>query len=244
MTAAAGTCCIFQPFDDGPFDKRYDEVVAPAVMSAGLDPYRVDRDASATIPIDELHEQVQSSAVCLADITTDNPNVWYELGYAIGRNKPVVMICSAHRPKFPFDIQHRRIILYRSDSPTDFAKLRSDITNALNAEVQKNRVISSPLKERHGLREHEIAALAFIMANLRTNNWISKLSEDMDRAGFTRLATNLALDVLQKKGLIMLGKTMDERTQEESEAALLTDAGSNWLNDNQDELVQPRLINR
>lgn len=243
------TCCIFQPFDNGPFDRRYDEVLAPAVKAANLEPYRVDRDPSATVPIERLHEQVQSSAVCLADISEDNPNVWYELGYAIGRSKPVVIICSVGRKRFPFDIQHRRIIRYRSDSPKDFEQLTTSITEALEAEVRKNELIqtiggSSPVKERHGLREHEIAALAFIVTNERLNNWTSKLSEDMERAGFTRIATNLALLSLRKKGFITLGKTTDERSYEESEAALLTDLGRDWLNDNQDELLQPRLINR
>jgi len=249
VTAMAETCCIFQPFDDGPFDKRFDEVLAPAVRAAKLKPYRVDRDPRATVPIDKLHEKIQSSAVCLADVSRDNPNVWYEVGFAIGSGKPVVLICATKRDKFPFDVRHRRIIRYKSDSPKDFQLLKKSITDALNAEVEKGDLAqtfasSSPLKERRGLREHEIAMLAFVMANVRLNNWTSKLSEDMERAGFTRLATNLALDSLSKKGFLTIGKSSDDDTGEESEAAFLTDLGKKWLKDNQNEILQSRLINR
>ena len=52
-----GQCCVFQIFDDGgAYDKRYDEVtdgakgIRPAITSAGLEPYRVDRDAGAQDP--------------------------------------------------------------------------------------------------------------------------------------------------------------------------------------------------
>ena len=41
-----GQCCVFQIFDDGgAYDKRYDEVISPAITAAGLEPYRVDRDS-------------------------------------------------------------------------------------------------------------------------------------------------------------------------------------------------------
>ena len=32
-----GQCCVFQIFDDGgAYDKRYDEVISPAITAAGL----------------------------------------------------------------------------------------------------------------------------------------------------------------------------------------------------------------
>ena len=56
-----------QPFDaDGPYDKRYTDVIEPAVADAGLEPYRVDRDPSASIPIDKLEETIRTAAACVA----------------------------------------------------------------------------------------------------------------------------------------------------------------------------------
>jgi hypothetical protein len=76
-------CFVIQPFDKGPFDKRYHDVIAPAVKAAELEPYRVDQDASVSIPIESIQQGIEGSDACVADISTDNPNVWFEVGYAI-----------------------------------------------------------------------------------------------------------------------------------------------------------------
>jgi hypothetical protein len=68
-------CFVVQPFDKGPFDKRYDDVLAPAIEAAGVKPYRVDRDPSVLIPIETIEEYIRESEYCLADISLDNPNV-------------------------------------------------------------------------------------------------------------------------------------------------------------------------
>src|SRR5688572_3287132 len=74
------SCFVIQPFDAGRFDKRFEDVFSPAITESGLTPYRVDRDPSVSIPIDEIESGIRSCAVCLADVTLDNPNVWFELG--------------------------------------------------------------------------------------------------------------------------------------------------------------------
>ena len=99
---------IIQPFDSAKFDQRFEEVFKPALKRAGLKPYRVDQDPGVEIPIEAIEREIVRADICLADISTNNPNVWYELGYALAANRPVVLICSHDRgAKFPFDIQHR-----------------------------------------------------------------------------------------------------------------------------------------
>ena len=71
-----GKCFVMQPFDSGAFDKRYDDIFEPAIKNADLEPYRVDRDPSVSIPIDDIETGIRRSELCLAEITTDNPNVW------------------------------------------------------------------------------------------------------------------------------------------------------------------------
>src|SRR3972149_10134154 len=123
-----GRCFVIQPFDGGPFDKRYDDVLVPAIEEANLEPYRVDRDPCVSIPIDQIEDGIQNSDICLADITENNPNVWFELGFAIAVPKEVVLICSSERKNpFPFDIQHRNIILYNTQSPSNFKDLEIKI---------------------------------------------------------------------------------------------------------------------
>lgn len=124
-----GKCFVIQPFDRGKFDKRYEDVFAPAIRAAELEPYRVDRDPRVSIPIEEIESGIASSQACLADIFTDNPNVWFELGFAIASQREVVLVCSDERAShFPFDIQHRTVITYSTESSSDFDTLRKRIT--------------------------------------------------------------------------------------------------------------------
>lgn len=124
------TCFVIQPFDSGKFDKRFADIYKPAIEAAGLETYRVDKDPTVLIPIDAIEEGIRKASVYLADITADNPNVWYELGFAFASGRPVAMICSEERTgkKYPFDIQHRSIIPYLADAPSDFDKLRESLT--------------------------------------------------------------------------------------------------------------------
>ena len=133
------TCFVIQPFDSGKFDKRYDQVFKPAIVAAGLERYRVDQDPHVHIPIDAIEKGIRNASICLADITTDNPNVWYELGYASAAETIVVMVCSTEREGkgFPFDIQHRTIIEYKVDAPDDFDKLRTAITARIKASLER-----------------------------------------------------------------------------------------------------------
>ena len=109
-------CFVMQPFDKGEFDKRYDDVFAPAVKNAGLEPYRVDRDLSVSIPIQAIEENIRDADVCLADISEANPNVWFEVGYALANGREIVLVCK-EGSKFPFDVQQRTINRYRTESP-------------------------------------------------------------------------------------------------------------------------------
>jgi hypothetical protein len=80
-------CFVIQPFDKGKFDKRFEDVYKPAIKSAGFDVYRVYRDPNVSIPIETIEAEIKSASACFVDLTTDNPNVWFELGLAIAHNK-------------------------------------------------------------------------------------------------------------------------------------------------------------
>ena len=75
-------CFVIQPFDNNKYDKRFVDIFKPAIENFGLEAYRIDKDLSVRIPIDEIERNITESQICFAEITTDNPNVWYELGFA------------------------------------------------------------------------------------------------------------------------------------------------------------------
>lgn len=129
-------CFIIQPLADK-YKKRCEETYKPAIEKAGMAPYRVDEDYNATkLKIQVIMEEIEKSAVCLAEISEDNPNVWYELGFADGHNIPVVLICEKDkRDKLPFDVNQRDTYFYGTDSQGDWEKLQEEIEKRLRKAV-------------------------------------------------------------------------------------------------------------
>lgn len=184
----------------------------PAITGAGLEDYRVDRDPTAHILIDAIEEGISSSDACIAEITTDNPNVWYELGFAIANGKPLVMISNSserHGP-FPFDVSHRHVIAYKPESPRDFAALQAEITRRLKALIEVDteaKTIASIASSGQigGLSPHELAALQIIAEDqLSVNDTVSATSvrEQMVQAGFSKIAATLSLRMLERREYI------------------------------------------
>lgn len=237
-----------QPFDGGVFDKRYDDVFAPGIREAGLEPYRVDRDPGVSIPIDDIETGIRNAELCLAEITTDNPNVRFELGFAIAVPKEVVLVCSEDRKsRFPFDVQHRNIINYKTEAPQDFDELRRKITARIQAIQKKQNEIgrvstASPLKETEGLSQHEMVALVTVMQNsFISTGGISgwRIREDMNGAGFTDIAISLALKALAQKAMISSDVEYDQNGDAYSVYST-TRQGDEWLIQNQEQLVLKR----
>lgn len=239
-----GRCFVIQPFDRGKFDKRYEDVFAPAIQESGLEPYRVDRDPGASIPIEDISTQIAASESCLCDITTDNPNVWFELGYAIASQREVVLICSDERKtSFPFDVQHRAIIKYSTDSVSDFARLKEHIRSRLVAVMKKREALGqvsaiSPVAKVEGLEQFEIAALVAVAQQLEhPDDAVTpfQVRQDMAGAGFTKLAATLGLKSLLDKKLLTTVE-VDDRNGTYS-AYKPTSDGLRWLFSNKDKLA-------
>lgn len=238
------SCFVIQPFDGWKFDKRYRDIFSPAIIGAGLEPYRVDADPSVNVPIDQIEEGIKQASVCFADITLDNPNVWYELGYALASGKEICIICSEERQgKFPFDIQHRAIIKYRVDAPSDFEELKSKITARLQSILEREvnlAAVSTPslLRESHGLSQHEIIVLTAIVENQdgiasAVSHW--SLKNQMERLGYNNLAVNMGIGRLSKREMVTSGTEHDNDGNTVT-SYKITQSGYDWLIDNVDML--------
>lgn len=243
------TCFVIQPFDADKFDRRFEEVYSPAIKAAGLDPYRVDRDPAVDVPIDAIESGIRVAAVCLADITTDNPNVWYELGFAFASGRPVVMVCSDERTgkKYPFDIQHRTITPYKPHSPSDFEKLKLAITYRIKALLTRTdalRVIQAneQVAPVQGLTQPELAVLATVAGSVvLPGEGVAAYSAkvDVERAGFTAVGFSIGVQRLRGKALIELREAADYNGQTYQEIAL-TSNGWDWIERNEDKFMLRR----
>ena len=240
------SCFVIQPFDPK-FDKRFEDVYKPAVIAAGLEPYRVDRDPGADILIEAIEAGIRRAALCLADITTDNPNVWYELGYAFATDCPVVMVCSEERSgkKYPFDIQHRSIISYGVDAPSDFEKLRQAVTVRLESLLTRDEALRKMAKEEQvapvgGLSQIELLVLAGAAGSVVSpQDGVSLYSvrQGVEGAGVTNLGCTLAIRGLVAKGFVRMGEEEDLFGPGTYQVLTVTEIGWDWIESNKSKFV-------
>lgn len=113
---AEDTCFIMMPFAD-PHGTYYTKIYEPAIRKAGLRPVRADDEIFGTGKIiDQIWTGINKAKVLVAELTTRNPNVFYELGLAHALKKPVVLV-SSNEPDVPFDLKHIRVIYYDVNDP-------------------------------------------------------------------------------------------------------------------------------
>ncbi len=234
------TCFIIQPFDDGEYDKRCSDIYEPALERAGFEAYRVDQDPSVSVLIDAIEEGISKATICLADISADNPNVWYELGFAVAAAKPIILICSDKRNRrFPFDIQHRSIITYRSDSISDFEKLKQQISEKAEAFLSPSLLLAqaemaSEVLPATGLSHQELIVIGLLAgetAILESTVSFHSLKHDAERAGLTPIGFGLAIRRLVSNKFVSK-ITETDADDYEYLAVQLTGMGWKWIEDN------------
>src|SRR5688572_359837 len=98
------SCYVSMPFGvrltvDGrvlDFDFLYATVIQEAVQEIGVECRRLDDVAPGALLHSALFEQIISSDVMIADLSTQNPNVLYELGvrHALRRGRTLLVACA------------------------------------------------------------------------------------------------------------------------------------------------------
>lgn len=127
------TCFVMMPFA-APHGDYYSKIYKPAIEKAGLRSVRADTEIFTTGKImDQIWSGIHAAKVLVAELTTRNPNVFYELGLAHALEKPVVLV-SGNEMDVPFDLKHIRVIYYDTTDPFWGNKLMDKVAeNILSA---------------------------------------------------------------------------------------------------------------
>lgn len=132
--AKGSTCFVVQPFA-APFGPYYESVFKPAIQQAGLTAVRADAEIFGTGKvIDQIWRGINQADVLVAELTTKNPNVFYELGLAHALHKPVILI-SSNQDDVPFDLRHIRVILYDQADPFWGQKLIDKVADNIRSAI-------------------------------------------------------------------------------------------------------------
>jgi MAP3K TRAFs-binding domain/Caspase domain len=99
------------------FDSVYKELIAPSIEKAGLQPLRADEELTGGIIHKPMFERLILCEYAVADLTTANANVFYELGvrHAV-RPWSTVLVYAESGGRLPFDLSLMRALPYAINS--------------------------------------------------------------------------------------------------------------------------------
>lgn len=137
-------CFVVMPFGVKPdghgrsvdFDAVYVELLAPAIRESELEPLRADQDLVGGLIHKPMYERLILADYAVADLTTANANVFYELGVRHAVRPYSTALVSAEVKRVPFDLALDRVLPYaldRTGRPADPAGDREVLVRALQA---------------------------------------------------------------------------------------------------------------
>ncbi len=110
------------------FNAIYQDLIKPALLKAGLEPFRADEEILPGDIRADMFQELLMADLVIADLSIHNPNAWYELGVRHGlRAYGIIQVRSDKAEKIPFDVCVDRTIHYHlKDGLPDPKFLQSD----------------------------------------------------------------------------------------------------------------------
>ena len=116
---------VAMPFS-AKFINVYELGIKPACEAAGADCARVDEQIFDEEILHRIYSQIESADLIIGEMTERNPNVYYEVGYAKGHNKNVLLI--TEKPDdTPFDLKAYRHVTYEGRIATLRVELEKNV---------------------------------------------------------------------------------------------------------------------
>ena len=156
------------------FDEIYEDAIRPGVEAADMEPIRADEERTGGIIHKAMFERLILCDYAVADLTTGNANVFYELGVRHAARPATTLAIFASDQKIPFDLHFLRALPYRLGEggrfgPEEAEALRSALTRRL-----------LELKREHDRQDARDSPLFQLLADYRMPD-ISRLKTDVFR---------------------------------------------------------------
>lgn len=140
-----------------PFSSEFEDIykfgIKEPAAELGIVAERVDEQIYSEGILERIYRQIDLADIIIADMTGQNPNVFYEVGYAHAKGKLCIHLTNGS-DDIPFDLKHKRHIVYEGSINRLKERLIEELTWA-KGEVQNIRKsqIKVILKSADGVLE-------------------------------------------------------------------------------------------
>jgi O-acetyl-ADP-ribose deacetylase (regulator of RNase III) len=138
------------------FDMVYRELVQEPIQALNLNPVRCDEIAEAGSIHQDMFEHIANDDVAIVDLTTLNPNVFYELGVRHALMSSVTILIKAKDAPMPFNVEGLRTIDYQIDRISR-DRIRTFIESGLKSGKTDSPVYG--IKRKHHKAEERMVRL-------------------------------------------------------------------------------------
>ncbi|MBI5604179.1 MAG: hypothetical protein HY879_12585 [Deltaproteobacteria bacterium] len=206
------TCFVAMPFDRL-YTAEYETVIRPAIEKANLVAIRGDEIYAKARIVDDIWHSIRSARAIVAELTSKNPNVLYEVGLAHAIGKAVIII-TREEDDVPFDLKSLRYIYYDTNDPYWGTSLAAALQNMLENVLRVKDVSSHlegiaavqppafpsviPVPQTKQKEEEQVLAVA--------GQWKCSISEDCDYD----LRLSLSQNKKELSGIATVGYFVDE----------------------------------
>jgi tetratricopeptide (TPR) repeat protein len=144
------------------FNAVYDNLLKSAIEDAGLEVFRADEEQAAGDIKTDMFQELLIADLVVADLTLDNPNVWYELGVRHALRSRGIVLIQGPRATQPFDIYTDRKLNYSlQNGLPDPATLKKD-------QAALTKMVKATLESWH---ERKISPVYQLLPNLQEPQW-------------------------------------------------------------------------
>ncbi len=143
-------CFIIGPIGDPESDTRkrsdkiFHHILDPVLQECGYSAKRADHIQKPGIITNQIFERIFADDLVIADLTGNNPNVFYELGVRHATQKPCVQIVDIGN-KIPFDVSFMRTIIFDVTDLDSVVKTKKDLIEQIKFVEQENVQIDNPV---------------------------------------------------------------------------------------------------
>jgi hypothetical protein len=134
------------------FDQIYEKAIKPAIIGANLEPLRGDEEKRGGIVHQAMFARLLLSEYVIADLTTANANVYYELGIRHAARPFTTILLHGNLHPLPFDIAPNRTFMYNIEkdgtiSDKSCLQLKEGLRAKLDTIINNGASQDSPLFE-------------------------------------------------------------------------------------------------
>lgn len=180
MSQQALFAFILMPFRPE-FDDVYQLGIKEAASHVGIVAERLDEQLFGEGMLERIYRQIEAADIIIADMTGQNANVFYEVGWAHAKGKLCILLTKDAKD-IPFDLKHRRHIEYK----TSISTLKHELIKNLEwakTEVEniKNSKLRIEIKEPDSsLKVDQFSATATLKFKVNIYNESDQPSVDVN----------------------------------------------------------------